>query len=342
MARRARRVLLGLLILFVVIVLGAITAVGWQVVLGPKARQVTDRKFQPNDTRLARGKYLVEGVAACFHCHSEHDWSTPEYLTPPDRKGAGWEMPIPELGHVVAPNITSDPETGIGAWTDDEIARAIQEGISRDGRALFPVMPYMNFRNLDPEDLASIVVYLRTVPPIRQVRAKTELVFPLSLIVKTIPQPLESHDPAPARTTPEARGEYIVRTIASCGDCHTPSDRGQPIPGMEFGGGAHFSDPGRNMQPVFSANITSDPSGLAHYDEAMFLQTLHTGRVAGRTLSHIMPFEYFRNMSDDDVKDVYAFIKSRPPVKHRVSNTDPPTPCPICKPSHGLGDTNVK
>ena len=342
---RARTIVLSLLAAIVLLVLVAITMVGWQVVLGPRARPVTDRKFEVTEARMARGKYLVEGPATCFHCHSDHDFSTPEFLTPADRKGAGWVMPIPELGVVAAPNITPDRETGIGAWTDDEIARAMQEGVSKDGRALFPIMPYMSFRNLDPEDVASIIVYLRSIPAIRNPMPKTKLIFPLSLIVKTIPQPLESHAPAPARTTAEARGEYIVRSIASCVECHTPSDQGEPLPGLEFGGGGSFADlgkPGDTTSKVFSANITQDPSGLAHYDEAMFIQTLRTGRIPGRVLNHVMPFEYFKNMTDDDMRDIWAYLKSRPPVKHRVSNTDPPTACPVCKQTHGLGDTNVK
>jgi hypothetical protein len=169
---RGKRVLGWVLVVLLVAVVGLISAVGWQVVLGPSARKVTDRKFESSPARLARGEYLTE-VAACFHCHSEHDFTNPDYPISPGRKGAGWQMPIPELGSVVSRNITSDPETGLGNWTDDEIARAIQEGVSRDGSALFPVMPYMNFRNLDAEDLASIIVYLRTVPPVRQIRPKS-------------------------------------------------------------------------------------------------------------------------------------------------------------------------
>lgn len=337
---RARTILLGLLAIIVVLVLGAITAMGWEIVLGPKARPVTDRKFQASEARLARGQYLVEGVAACFHCHSEHDFTDPAYPIVQSKKGAGWQMPIPELGLLVASNITPDPETGIGTWTDDEIARAIQEGVSKDGTALFPVMPYLNFRNWTDEDLASVVVYLRTIPPVKNAVPRSKLPFPLSFIVNTIPQPLTSHPPASARTTAEARGEYLVRSVANCGECHTPADdRGQPLPGMAFGGGGLFHDPGQK-QDVFSVNITFDPSGMAHYDEALLSQTLHTGRVSGRILNHIMPFEAFKNLTDADVGDIFAFLKSLPPVKHRVSNTDPPTLCPVCNQRHGLGQLN--
>ena len=342
MKLRARTVVLGGLGLIVVLVLGGITAVGWQVVLGPKARPVTNRKFEATPARLARGKYIVEGPAACFHCHSEHDLSKPDLPIIESRKGAGWVMPIPELGLLASRNITSDPETGLGRWTDDEIARAFQEGITRDGVALFPVMPYLNFANLDEEDVASIVVYLRTIPPVHNNVPNRQLPFPLSILVKTMPKPITAHAPAAKRNTPVARGEYLVRTVAGCGDCHTPADKGQPLPGMEFAGGNIFHDPGQNMKPVFSLNITPDPSGISHYDEALFVQTLQTGRIPGRMLSPIMPFENFRNMTEDDLRDIFAYLKTLPPVKHRISNTDTPAKCPLCNQVHGLGDLNVK
>jgi|SRR5579862_1506290 len=340
---RLKTVLLSLVGLIVLLVLGGITAIGWQVVLGPKMRPVTDRKFEATPDRLARGQYLVNGPAACFHCHSAPDLNDPLGDAIPATKGAGWQLPIPELNNPSSANITSDPTTGIGLWSDDEIARAIQEGVDRNGRALFPIMPYPNYRNLTDEDLASIVVYVRTIPPVVHAVTPPVLPFPLNILVKTMPKPLAAHGAPAPRTTPEDRGQYLVRTVAGCGDCHTPTDaRGTPLPGLEFGGGGLFHDPGANMKPVFSANITQDPSGIQHYDEALFIQTLRTGQLAGRKLTYVMPFAYFRNMTDDDLKDIFAYIKSLPPVKHRVSNTDPPTKCPVCNQEHGLGDLNVK
>src|SRR5262245_34097004 len=103
MAIRVRSILLSLLALLVVLVLVGITMVGWQVVLGPKARAVSDRKFQVTPERIARGEYLVNSVAGCFHCHSEHDLTNPEFPRIEAKKGAGWELPVPELGKVVAP-----------------------------------------------------------------------------------------------------------------------------------------------------------------------------------------------------------------------------------------------
>jgi len=336
---RARSILLGLLALVALLLVMAISAIGWQVVLGPKARAVTARTIERTPARLARGEYLVKSVASCFHCHTEHDLSNPEFPRIEAKLGSGWAMPIPELGSVIAPNITPDPETGIGSWTDDEVLRAIQEGVTKDGRALFPIMPYMNFAKLDDEDAASIVAYIRSIPPVKNALPTTKLIFPLNFIVKTIPQPRVPATPAP-RTTAAARGEYLVKNVASCQDCHTPTKGGTPIPGMDFAGGSSFDDP--SGKKLFSKNITPDPSGIAHYDEALFLQVLHTGKVPGQNLSRIMPFESFQTMTDDDARDVWAYLKTLAPVKHRLSNTDPPKPCPLCNQTHGLGELNVK
>lgn len=340
MAVKAKTVVLGLLTLLVVAVLGLITSVGWQVVLGPDKRPVSAEKFEVTEARLARGKYLVEGPAHCFHCHTAHDLSVPEFPIIQAKKGAGWVMPIPELNNIASRNITPDVETGIGSWTDDEVARAIREGVRKDGTALFPVMPYLAFANMSDEDVKSVVVYLRTIPAVRNTVPTRQLPGPLEYIVNTIPQPLTAPVPAHPSSTPVERGKYLV-TVADCVGCHTPVDaEGIPMPGLDFAGGAAFRPSGKD--PVFSVNITQDPSGIAHYDESLFLETLKTGRVPGRMLNHVMPFEFFRNMTDDDLRDVFAYIKSVPHQKHRISNTDPPTLCPVCNQTHGLGEMNVK
>jgi len=339
---RAKTILLSLLGLLVLVVLGGITAVGWQVVLGPDARPVTDTPFEVTEARLARGKYLAEGPTHCFFCHTELDLTTPEYPMVEAKKGAGWVMPIPELNHIASRNITPDKETGIGNWSDDEVARAIREGVRKDGSALFPLMPYMEFASLDDEDVKSIVVYLRTIPAVKNTVPERSLPGPLEYLVKTMPKPLTTPQPSHPASTPAERGKYLV-TMAGCAACHTPTDaQGTPLPGLSFAGGGFFQLPDQPGKLVFTANITPDASGIAHYDEGLFAQTLRTGQIPGRMLNHIMPFSAYRNMTDEDISDVFAFLKTVAPVKHRVSNTDPPTLCPLCNQSHGLGDRNVK
>jgi hypothetical protein len=113
-------------------------------------------------------------------------------------------MPLEGLpGRVVSPNITPDPETGAGTWTDEQLARAIREGISHDGRALFPLMPYEDYSHLSDEDLASVVVYLRSLRPVRHVIPKTEIIFPVKYLIRSAPQPITRPVPTPDVSTPE-------------------------------------------------------------------------------------------------------------------------------------------
>src|SRR5688500_11928748 len=245
--RRILRWLAVLVLVIIVLALGALLTIGRPLLFGPNARAVTSRTFEPSEARLARGEYLVEGVAHCFQCHSPHDMSNPELPIVDGMKGAGWWMDdAPGLGKVVAPNITPDRETGIGDWTDDEIARAIREGVSRDGTALFPIMPYENFRQMSDEDLASVVVYLRSITPVRNPLARTALEFPLSRIVNTMPAPLEGTVPEPPASS---RGEYLA-TLAECRTCHSAAVQGEPVPGLTFGGGFMFKPVGM-ATPVY-------------------------------------------------------------------------------------------
>jgi hypothetical protein len=143
--------------------------------------------------------------------------------------------------------------------------------------------------------------------------------------------------PEPDLSTPEKRGKYLV-TIAGCADCHTPQDaHGQPLPGMDFGGGFILQGPwGR----VASANITSDPSGIPYYDQAMFMQAIRTGYVGARKLNQIMPWHTYRGMTDEDLAGMFAYIKTFKPVRHRVDNTEPATYCKLCRQTHGYGNQN--
>ena len=135
---------------------------------------------------------------------------------------------------------------------------------------------------------------------------------------------------------PAKRGKFLV-SIAACADCHTPQEKGQPVSGMDFAGGFVLDGPwGR----VASANLTPDPSGVPYYDEAQFLRTLRTGYAGAREVNQIMPWSTFRNMSDEDLKAIYAYLKTLQPVKHRVDNSLPPTYCKVCRQSHGAGDQN--
>ena len=333
-----KRLSLAVLAIAVLLAIAITFTIGWRPFIGPRSRPLTDRKFEPTPERLERGQYLANTVMGCTYCHSEHDWKAPGGPVIPAKLGAGQVFPEKNLpGMVIASNLTPDQETGAGTWTDDQFARAIREGIGHDGRTLFPLMPYGHFRTMSDEDLASIVVYLRSLPPVRNPLPKTEIIFPVKYLIRGAPQPLSGPVPPPDVSSPVKRGEYLTR-MASCVSCHTPQQRGQANMDLVFAGGFAF-----NVGPlptVASANITPDPSGIPYYDENLFLQAMRTGKVKARKLSAVMPWVAYRNMTDDDLKAIFAYLRTVRAVPHRVDNSLPPTLCKLCQSKHGAGDQN--
>lgn len=316
---------------------GIILSVGYSSRKNTTKGSVSRLTFERTPARLERGRYLVEGPAHCFQCHSEVDWERPGAQPKQGKKGAGTIFPEAGLPWLVAPNITPDIETGAGTWTDEHFVRAIREGVGHDGRRLFPMMPYMNFKNMSDEDLASVITYVRSIEPVRNTVPKTTL--PQVVKDSLPPHQTITSVPSPDMSNPVERGKYLV-TIANCGSCHTPLNKqGQPLTHLSFAGGMLFKGP---WGEVTSANITPDASGISYYDEELFVKTLRTGHVGARKLNSIMPWGYFRNMTDEDLKAIYAYLRTLPPVQHRVDNTEVATACPVCGGRHGFGEMNHK
>lgn len=339
MARRLKRGLgITVLVILILLLAGITFTIGWRPFLGPKARALTNRTFEATPARLERGRYLATSVTGCVACHSERDKNATGMPALADRLGAGTvfgegsDLP----GRLVAPNLTPDKETGAGNWTDDMLARAIREGTGHDGRALFPLMPYMNFREMPDEDLASVIVYLRSLAPVKNPLPQTEIIFPVKYLIRSAPEPVSAPVPTPDLSDPVKRGAFLVR-MASCADCHTPQDKGQPKPGFEFAGGFMFTTP---EGTVMAANITPDASGISYYDEDVFLQAIRNGKVKARSLSPSMPWIFYRNMTDEDLKAIFTYLRTLKPVKHTVDNAEQPTLCKLCGVKHGGGDRN--
>lgn len=330
---------IGIIVLVValLLVVGISLTIGWRPIIGPRARALTHRTFERTPARLARGQYLVDDLG-CFDCHAQHDWKKHDAPIIPGTLGVGYDnYPSPGLpGRIVPSNITPDPEFGAGKWTDDQLARAIREGIGHDGRALFPLMPYPAFREISDEDLASVIVYLRSIPSIHKALPKTEMSFPVKYLIRSLPKPITQPVPQPNSADPVQYGKYLV-DIAVCSDCHTPSTKNGPIPGMSFAGGVVLEGP---WGKVASANITPDASGISYYDEALFIRAMRTGYVNARALNPVMAWWRIRNMTDSDLGAIFAYLKTLPPVKHRVDNTEAPALCRICGNVHGMGDRN--
>jgi len=340
---------IGLALIGVVLLVAGVTPVlligpqvysaAWHAyVVGPRHRALRDVKFERTEERRKRGEYLAKGVLGCFRCHSDRDWNAPGAPAVAGKAGTGHVFTEDGRPWLVAPNLTSDPETGAGAWTDDMIARAIREGIGHDGRMLHPQMWYGAFHDLSDEDVASVVVYMRSLPPVRNALPQTHIPFGRRINYAELPQPIAAPVPEPDLSTEVKRGEYLV-DVADCAGCHTSWYHPEaPMFTKLFGGGNAIDGP--NGTVIVSPNITSDASGISYYDEDLFIAAMRTGHVKARTLNAVMPWAWYGNMNDNDLKAVFVFLRAQPPVKHLVDNTEPPTYCKLCQEKHGGGDRN--
>ncbi|CAN5520849.1 hypothetical protein BH10BAC3_BH10BAC3_07060 [soil metagenome] len=298
-----------------------------------EVRPLTSIKYESTTPRLKRGEYLTTGLLQCFTCHSPRNWDAPGAPPIAEKIGSGGTVLIDDsTSFIIAPNITPDKETGAGTWTDDMLARAIREGVGHDGRALFWQMPSTTFINLSDEDLASVIVYLRSIPAVhnlvRSVKMPAAQRSEIEKSLKPLTEPVE----IPDLSDPIKKGRYLVK-LGECAGCHTAHSDYNP--GL-FGGGNHIDRFGKK---VFSANITADTSGMA-YSADGFIFVIRTGK--GGTLNPTMPWISFKNMTDDDLKAIYAYLRTFPAANHAINNQPPFTHCDICGQEHGLGKINKR
>lgn len=313
--------------LLVIVALAAI-GVSYLSLRKPAQRPAASAKIEATPERIARGKYLVQHVTICFDCHAER---TLAYGLPvkPGREGVGgfvWDRKSQFPGVLAAANLTPDAETGLGKWTDGEIARAIREGVDRNGNALFPIMPYGHYRAMSDDDVNAIVAYLRTLAPQRYEKPKKNLDLPLNFVEKFVPQPLTAAVPAPDPNDRLAYGKYLV-TIAACSECHTPKDdKGNPLPGMELAGGFEMHTP---FFRVVTANITPHPStyiGRASRDEfiARFKAFANVNATnappAQPGRNTLMPWLSYAGLTESDLGAIYDYLKTVPPIEHQVNS----------------------
>ena len=318
-----KRILLG-----VVLILVAVPAagIGYLYFRSPAMSPAASIKVPMTPERIARGKMLFETVMDCDGCHSERDFTRIGGPVIISGRGRGVVLSsfIQGLPGVVAPsNITPDPETGLGTWTDGEKIRAIREGVGRDGRALFPMMPYTSYRHMSDEDVESLVAYLNTLPPVRNPVPRTSLNFPVNLFIKSAPKPVGSVPP-PDRTDRLQYGEYLT-VLAGCGQCHTPAEKGRPIAGKEFAGGEVFAS---TFGTVRSANITPDlETGIGKWSEDFFLKKFadyldydRNGppKASGPEQFTVMPWLTFSRMQPEDLRAIYTYLRTLKPVKNYV------------------------
>jgi mono/diheme cytochrome c family protein len=312
-------------------VAGVVVAAGGGVLAflslrSPDMRPASPEAIERTPERVARGAYLVNHVADCLGCHSDHDATRFGFPIKPGTEGQGgfpFDAKFGVPGVVCAQNITPDPETGKGNWTDGEILRALREGVSRDGHALFPMMPYAAYSAMSDEDAKSVVAYLRTLKPVRHETPPRQIDFPVNLFIKFAPKPLPGAVAAPDDAKDHlGYGAYLTR-LAGCGDCHTAHDEhGQLVPGRDFAGGWTMKGP---WGTVVTANITPHPStfvGRATKEQFVARFKAFASPEAAVPVSPgrntVMPWLGFAGMTEQDLGAIYDYLKTRPAIANEV------------------------
>jgi mono/diheme cytochrome c family protein len=255
------------------------------------------------ETPLERGTYLMRSIVACGNCHTPQG---PDGPLPGMELAGGLVIEDPAF-EVVTPNITPDPETGIGTWTDEQIIAAVREGRRPDGSIIGPPMPIGLYRGISDSDMRAIVAYLRAAKPVRNVVAKSEFHIPLP---ESYGPPVGQVADVP-RDDPVTHGAYLAGPLGHCIECHTPMGDGGMIDfehNLGAGGFEFYGPWGTSV----SANIT--PAGIGKYSDAELKTVITTGvRPDGSKLLPPMGVPYYANIADADLDALIAYLRSLPP-----------------------------
>jgi len=251
------------------------------------------------ETPLERGTYLVRSISGCGNCHTAHG------PVPGPELAGGTAVTDPHF--TARPgNITPDPETGIGRWSDEQIITAIREGKRPDGSTIGPPMPIARYRGISDDDVHAIVAYLRQVTPVKNVVAKSVYGFPLPPAYG----PPVGHVAAVPDENPLVYGAYLAGPLGHCIECHSaPGPRGPDVVRGLGEGGMRFAGP---WGVSIAANIT--PTNLARYSDAELKKIITKGeRPDGSRLLPPMGVAYYANISDTDISAIIAYLRSLPP-----------------------------
>nr|WP_321962520.1 cytochrome c [Paraburkholderia sp. J7] len=260
---------------------------------------------------VKRGAYLTR-VGDCAACHTAD----------PGRPFAGGRSIGTPFGKIYTPNITPDPDTGIGQWSDTDFVRALHEGIGKAGERLYPAFPYVEFTRMTEQDMLAIRAYLNTLAPVHYRPPANKLRFPFNqrwlMIVWNLFNFNEGRFvPDPKRSPEYNRGAYLVEGVAHCEACHTPRNFMQGLKTTERFSGA--------TQAGWQAyNITPDrTSGIGNWSDDALIAYLSTG-VAGGHASAAGPMadvvqHSTQYLKHEDLRSIVAYLRALPPVSGGVT-----------------------
>jgi len=283
------------------------------------------------DDLVAQGKYIAT-IAGCTSCHTplKAEYQNPQTLTLEQIQtialnetqaidqnkllAGGRAFDLGPAGIVFTRNVTPDHETGIGAWTDDQVRLAIKTGVDNEGKILFPVMPYHVYNSMADSDLDAVVAYLQSV------NAVSNKVPERTVSTEGMPAlPYQTGIVAPPSSDQAARGAYLVNSVMGCTDCHTPVDPATGAPQLDryLAGRQPYEGP---WGIVYGGNITPDnETGLGTWtDEEVKLALLAGIRKDGRRLI-LMPWFAYSALTAEDADAVVYYLKNvLPAVNNQV------------------------
>jgi len=262
---------------------------------------------------VARGQDIFGAAGGCG-CHT----------VPKGTLNAGGRKYDGPFGTVYSANITPDRQTGIGAWTDEQIITAIRLGRRPKGERLIPVHPYTVFNGMAAEDLRALVAYLRTVPPVNRPNQPKKITVPFfeSIFLPTWLAAFAPKEtpPATAPTSGLARGEYLVRAVGHCGECHTPRGMTQATDNSRFLAG-NPNGPEDSKVP----NITPDKDTGLTWSEEEIAEYLGTGNkpdgdVAGGLMGEVIEGTAagYKDLTKADRLAIAQYLKTIPPIHNKV------------------------
>jgi mono/diheme cytochrome c family protein len=297
---------------------------------GRYIRPVTDQAIEPSPARLERGAYLVNQLCTCGACHTTREsGSLLDSESSAMFLGGGNidDQTAPGRVRLYVPNLTGDATTGLGGWRDDEIVRAIRDGVDNKGGLLFPVMPFHAFQHMSDEDAASIVVYLRSVPKVVQPRPPVPREIPFMAKLFVMDFALAFHDPVrnvptPPRSDRVHYGEYVAH-LGSCTECHSLGSRGPfEADDSRYMSGSRAPFGYARLGKVWARNLTPDPqTGLGRYSAEQIKRAIQSGRrLDGKLMAPPMAtlIPHISGMTDDDLDAVVSWLQSLKPVVHQI------------------------
>src|SRR5690348_11394622 len=251
---------------------------------------------------IARGKELVFGPAHCADCHSAVNADSLLSLGQEVPLSGGYEFKM-EIGNMYTRNITPDSTTGIGRYTDQQIARSLRYGVGPDGRAFFDFMP---FHNTSDDDLAAIISYLRAQKPVKK-EIPENTYSPLGRVVKAFmvkPVGPDGEVPVSVKKDSSAQyGKYLALNVANCAGCHSKRDMAGAYTGELFAGGGE-------VEGLITPNLSTDSSSrIFTWDQQKFISRFREGK---KIKQSPMPWNSFKRMSDNDLIAIYNYLKTLP------------------------------